>query len=53
MGNGLGGMTQMKNVRNEPECTPLTKDKITFDPHEGFEYERKERSKFFDIILGP
>ena len=32
-------------TRSQPDTTPLTGSKPSFDPHEGFEFKRKPKGK--------
>ena len=42
MGNALSWQNVAEGVRN-PDTTPRTGSAPTFDPHEGFDYQRKPR----------
>lgn len=47
MGNMFSNAYNFGTVWREPDTTPYPYDPVTFDPHEGFEYQRKERGKAF------
>jgi len=47
MGNALSWQNVGEGMRN-PDTTPRTGSMPTFDPHEGFDYQRKPREKKFN-----
>lgn len=53
MGNLFSNSMNWGTVWREPDTTPYYLEPTTFDPHEGFEYKRKERGRIPLLIVNP